>query len=92
MALCTNAVAQGYFRELLAMSPDIAEGLHSLLGLWGETVMRLRKTETCCASQPLDSVVRKARFVSCETDFRVAYKMRESAEEGRERFTFTLGA
>ena len=36
----------GYFRELLAMNPDIDEGLCSLLRLCRETVVRLGKTES----------------------------------------------
>ena len=35
----------GYFHELLASSPDIDEGLRSLLRLCRETVVRLSKTE-----------------------------------------------
>jgi transposase len=34
-----------YFRELLATSPDIDEGLRSLLRLCRENVVRLNKTE-----------------------------------------------
>src|SRR5579863_676753 len=36
----------GYFRQLLATNPDIPEGLHSLLGLCREMVVRLSKTES----------------------------------------------
>ena len=36
----------GYFRELLAINPDIDEGLRSLLRLCRETVVRLQKTES----------------------------------------------
>jgi len=36
----------GYFRELLATSPDIDEGLSTLLRLCRETVVRLAKTES----------------------------------------------
>jgi len=36
----------GYFRELLASTPDIDEGLRSLLRMCRETVVRLAKTES----------------------------------------------
>jgi len=36
----------GYFRELLATSPDINQGLGALLRLCRETVVRLQKTES----------------------------------------------
>src|SRR6202166_1934038 len=36
----------GYFRQLLATNPDIPEGLHSLLGLCREMVVRSSKTES----------------------------------------------
>jgi transposase len=36
----------GYFRELLATSPDIDEGLRSLLRLCRETVVRLQRSES----------------------------------------------
>jgi len=36
----------GYFRELLAVNPDIDEGLRSLLRQCRETVVRLSKTES----------------------------------------------
>ena len=39
----------GYFRELLASSPDIDEGLRDLLRLCRETVVRLSKTEGALA-------------------------------------------
>jgi len=39
----------GYFRELLATSPDIDEGLCSLLRVCRETVVRLERTESALA-------------------------------------------